>query len=344
MNDSEIEVRLRRAAAGWLADLREHLAAAVRAGRLPHAVLLLGPEGAGQAELACWLAGLLLCERTGPEPCGDCVGCHLFRAGTHPDCHWVGLEAEAAIIRVEQIRELTNMLATRSYRGRSRVAVIDPSDCMNMNSFNALLKTLEEPHEDTFLLLTASRRDRLPATIRSRCSCQPMPLPTPEQAVAWLQLQQPRDGWGRLLELAQGAPFLALSHAGSGLDELDAGMCRALEAGWESPLDVLGLADAWRADRPEIRLAWLELWLTDWLRQGALLGDAVNNNRRYRLPAGGDPTIMIAGYGLLDILREARGRVGGSLNIQLLFENLLVSLAEWMRIVTWHAHSNQPRN
>lgn len=343
MSATDLQAQLARAAAAWLADLRERLAEAVRTGRLPHAILLLGPEGAGQAELACWLAGLLLCERDARAACGDCVSCRLFLAGTHPDCHWVGIEADASAIRVEQIRDLAGSLETRSFRGHCKVVVIDPADSMNISSFNALLKTLEEPSEDTYLLLTASRRDRLPATIRSRCSCQRLPLPAPAQAVAWLQLQQPRDGWPRLLELAQGAPFLALDYASAGLEELDADMQKALGSPGKVPFDVLGLADAWRADRPEVRLAWLELWLTELLREAAGPSDAVNNNRRYRLPAGGDRTIISRGYRLLDALREARGRIGGSLNVQLLFENLLVDLAEWMRSNSWRAHSNQSR-
>ena len=174
VSDTEVQARLARVAVGWLADLRERLADAVRTGRLPHAVLLLGPEQAGQAELACWLAGLLLCERGGCAACGDCVSCRLFLAGTHPDCHWVGIEADASAIRVEQIRDLAASLETRSFRGHRKVVVIDPADPMNISSFNALLKTLEEPSENTYLLLTASRRDRLPATIRSlRCCAAP---------------------------------------------------------------------------------------------------------------------------------------------------------------------------
>lgn len=333
-----------RARVPWLAGMRARLAEALRQERLPHALLLIGQEGCGQAELAAWMAGLLLCNHAADGPCGNCADCALMLAGTHPDFHRVGIEAEATAIRVEQIRELAEVLGTRSYRGRRKVALIEPADDMNINSFNALLKTLEEPPDQTVLLLAATRADRLPATIRSRCSRQQLPLPVTGVALEWLSQQLPRDDWQRLLALAQGAPFLALDYAVAGLAELDADMAAVVTAGWKTPLDVVGMADAWRADRPELRLRWLELWLAGRLREVGLSSDGVNNNRRSGLPAALDPTMMAPGYRLLDRLREARRRVGGSLNLQLLIEDLLVDLAEWMRRGAWRARSNPSRN
>jgi len=340
----ELRSEWQQAGAPWLAGVRARLAEAVQQERLPHALLFIGQEGAGQAGLAAWTAGLLLCIAGGDEPCGNCADCALLLAGTHPDFHRVGIEEEATAIRVEQIRDLAEALGTRSYRGRRKVAMIDPADEMNINSFNALLKTLEEPPDQTMLLLTASRADRLPATIRSRCSRQQLPLPTSAAALEWLRRQRPRDDWERLLVLAQGAPFLALEHAAAGIADLDTDMDNTVAAGWQAPLDVVGLADSWRADRPELRLRWLELWLAGRLRMASVSSDAVNNNRRSGLPPGHDPTMMATGYRLLDRLREARRRAGGPLNLQLLLEDVLVDLAEWMRRGAWRARSNPSKN
>lgn len=69
--------------------MRRRLAAAVKAGRLPQALLLEGPEGVGKQRLALWLAQLLLCERGGEEPCSDCRGCKMANSLTHPDLHWL---------------------------------------------------------------------------------------------------------------------------------------------------------------------------------------------------------------------------------------------------------------
>ena len=322
----DIAGMLARAGAPWLAPVRERLASMRDAGKLPHALLLLGQEGAGQSELAIWLAARLLCERAGASACGSCGDCRLTLAGTHPDFQFVGISPDTTAIRIDQIRALSEVLSFRSYRGRSKVAVIDPADAMNINSFNALLKTLEEPTDNTFLVLAATRSDRLPATVVSRCARVRLPLPPASEALDWLSRTDPQKRWECLLPLAGGAPFLAVSYADAGLEELDAQMQAALDSARQGRFDVIANAAAWAADQPQARLFWLEAWLTSRLREAALPSDAVNNNRLPWLrAAGGDPMIR-AGYRLLDALREARQLVGGSLNTQLMFEGLLVSL------------------
>jgi len=322
---------LERAGAGWLAPLREQLATMLNQGRMPHALLLLGPAGAGQFELGIWLAALILCDRKGASACGECAGCKLFLAGTHPDFYRVGLEEDAAVIKVEQIRDLSASFSLKSYRGRSKLAIIDPADAMNINSFNALLKTLEEPSDNTFLILTASRSDRLPRTIVSRSARLRLPLPAPAEALAWLNRQRKHAGWERLLALANGAPFLAMQYREAGLEAIDAEMSETIEAAEQGrQLDIIATAASWSRDQPLARLFWLESWLTGRLREAALSSDLVNNNRLpwLRVPAR-EPMIR-AGYRLLDALREARILESGALNTQLLFEGLLISLTAFV--------------
>lgn len=318
---------LARAGVAWLAPLRERLAAMRSQDRLPHALLLLGQPGAGQYELGMWLAAYLLCDQQGASACGACTGCRLFLAGTHPDFYPVGIEPDKTVIRVEQIRDLSESFSLKSYRGRSKVALIDPADAMNINSFNALLKTLEEPSDNTYLILTASRSDRLPRTIVSRSARIRLPLPARGEALAWLDGRRNQAGWERLLALANGAPFLALQYADAGLDELDAAMQQTLDSADKGQLDIVATAAAWSRDQPEARLFWLEAWLTGRLREAALPGDADDNNRLPCLQTPAREPMIRAGYRLLDMLREARLLVGGALNTQLLFEGLLISLA-----------------
>src|SRR5262245_53680642 len=85
---------LARAAAPWLAEIRANLAAMQQNGRLAHALLLQGAPGAGQAEIAIWLAGRLLCDRPAEAPCRSCAACRLFAAGNHPDFRWIRVPEE----------------------------------------------------------------------------------------------------------------------------------------------------------------------------------------------------------------------------------------------------------
>ena len=318
---------LERAGVAWLGALRRQLTEQQAGGRLPHGILLTGAPGAGQAELGTWLAAAILCRGAGARPCGACADCRLFLAGNHPDYRHVGVLADKKEIGIDQVRALSEALSMRSYRGGAKVALLAPAEAMNVKSWNALLKTLEEPAPDTYLLLAASRVDRIPKTIMSRTMRLRLPLPAEAEALAWLQSRKAGREAASLLGLAYGSPFLAADYAGQGLGELQAEMEQAIDAATAGRLDVVGFAERSARDAPAVRLAWLESWLTQGLKAAAQGSDLVNNNRLPWLRPPGQDRKIRAGYGLLDQLREARRQVGGSLNTQLLFEGLSVSLA-----------------
>jgi DNA polymerase-3 subunit delta' len=321
---------LARAEAAWLAPLRQRLHRMLGQGRVPHGLLLVGQPGAGQAETGLWLAAELLCRGKGGGRCGQCADCRLFLAGNHPDFAWLRVTEGKKEIAIGQVRALSEQFALRSFRGGAKVALIDPAEAMNIHSFNALLKTLEEPAEDTYLVLATCRADRIPRTVVSRCTRLPVPLPGSEVALAWLGAAEARADWPALLALANGAPFLAAEYAQAGLADLDREMREAIEGAAKSAADLVGRAKAWAEDAPAARLLWLESWLAGELKSAGLSSDLVNNNRLPWLRGPGRDLKIRSGYRLLDRLREARRLAGGSLNLQLLFEGLLVSVAAFL--------------
>ena len=319
---------LDRARVPWLAPIRERLAALQSQGRLPHGLLLAGSPGAGQPEIAAWLGARLLCRSPAPGgACGTCADCRLLMAGNHPDFRWVGVLPDKKEIGIDQVRALSLSLAMRSYRGGAKVSILAPAEAMNAKAFNALLKTLEEPAPETYLMLAAGRIDRMPLTVASRCMRVRLPLPGDRDALDWLAAQTSREAWPALLELAGGAPFLAADHAQEGLGDLDGEMKSAISAATEGRLDVVAFAEACARNAPAARIAWLESWLARSLKEAAVPGDPANINRLPWLQPPVADTKIRAGYRLLDRLREARRQVGGPLNAQLLFEGLSVSLA-----------------
>ena len=318
--------RLGEAHSPWVEPAKTALLAAFRAGRLPHALLLHGAPRAGQSGLALWAAQVALCDTPQDAPCGRCASCELFLAGSHPDLRTVTVEDKATVIKVEQVRELCGALALTSYRGGRKVGVLDPADRMNINSFNALLKTLEEPSEDTLLVLAVTHVERLPRTIVSRCQRIRVPNPATRAAMEWLEREEPGEDWPLLLSLSGGAPLAALDLARAGVAELVEGMKSALSG---RRFDPLRLAQEWSRDRPAERLKWLEHWLESSIRAGLGQGsDAVNDNRQIHLPSSEASVNITAAFRLLDQTRESRTLLEGSLNTQLLFEDLLVGLAE----------------
>lgn len=154
----------------WHAEAWRRFADALARGQLAHGLLLHGEGGLHKRALARTMAAALLCSARGADgmACGQCRGCVLLRAGNHPDLVEV-MPVDSAQIKVDQIRELSERLSKRPQIAAVQVAVIEPAERMNVAAANALLKTLEEPAGDTYLILVSDRIGRLPATIRSRC-------------------------------------------------------------------------------------------------------------------------------------------------------------------------------
>ena len=125
--------------------------------RLPHALLVHGPQGWGAERVANALALDLM---------------HLdsdrdARAVAHPDLRW--LQPEEGVIRVDAIREIVDFLVQTPQAAGRKIAVIEDADRMNLNAANALLKSLEEPPPESFIALSTSAPEQLLPTVRSRC-------------------------------------------------------------------------------------------------------------------------------------------------------------------------------
>jgi len=161
-------------------------------GRLPHALLIRGPQGWGEVVFANWLAlRLLQLQPPVAQPVEDgqaAAGPPAVdipaRTMAHPDLRWV--QADGAVIKVDAIRMLAEFAIGTRQSAACKVAVIESAQLMNENSANALLKTLEEPPPDTHIILTSSQAGRLLPTVMSRC--QSVVLEADEtQAKAWLR-------------------------------------------------------------------------------------------------------------------------------------------------------------
>ena len=246
----------------WLAQTLQTTLATQRS----HALLVQGPRGVGQFELAIALAQGWLCEAADaskPRPCGLCAACKLVQAHSHPDMlvllpealreplGWAGGGADeegegtsgssssdksgkrkpSKDIRIDEVRLAITFAQTTSARGRGKVVVLHPVERMNMASANALLKTLEEPAGNSRLVLSTSAPEMLLPTIRSRCQIVPLGLPDVAAAAQWLHGQGVEQG-EVLLAATGGQPQEALQWSGEGISAaLWAGLPRQLARG-----------------------------------------------------------------------------------------------------------------
>lgn len=246
------------------------LRSAVRAGRVGHAYLFVGPAGVGRRTLALAFAQLLNCARPDGDACGECDACRKIARGSHPDVRVLdvargqyleapGKEHRGKEIPVDQVRALRQDAAYAPYEGRWKVYIVADAERMNHSSANSLLKILEEPPPRvTFILIAESSVALLP-TIVSRCQlirCSYVSTDQIEKALVDREGIEP-DRARVLAVLADGRLGRALEWARSE-ERLEARdrlleLLPALEAG--DPLQRLDAAEALARDAQEARKA-----------------------------------------------------------------------------------------
>jgi DNA polymerase III subunit gamma/tau len=147
--------------------VRRALENALTSGRVHHAFLFAGTRGVGKTTIARILAKCLNCETgVSAAPCGVCASCREIDAGRFPDL----IEVDAASrTKVDDTRDLLDNVQYAPARGRFKVYLIDEVHMLSAHSFNALLKTLEEPPPHVKFLLATTDPQKLPVTVLSRC-------------------------------------------------------------------------------------------------------------------------------------------------------------------------------
>ncbi|WP_337880613.1 DNA polymerase III subunit delta' [Rheinheimera sp.] len=192
----------------WLIPLCSQLIQLAARQQLPHALLLSGAKGTGKQALARQLARYLLCRQPAAEQaCGQCKSCLLVKAGHHPDLWTPAADQHTG---VDAIRQLTVFMQGAAQQGGKKVVILPDAEQMSEAAANALLKTLEEPPKDSFLLLLCAHPAQLLPTIRSRCQHWSLAPVFGADIQQWLAQHSSRPVPDFLLDYTGGAPLLAL--------------------------------------------------------------------------------------------------------------------------------------
>jgi len=196
----------------WLTPIFNRLVQANQAGRFAHGLLFTGSTGLGKFKLASQVAKYLLCsDPQATDACGQCHSCNLFDAQNHLDFHLLQSESNKAI-GIEVVRSLIDSLNERPHLGDSKVVVIKEAHLLTTAAANALLKTLEEPQGNSYLILLTRTHHQLMPTMYSRVQHTHIHTPTDDQLLAWLASQQVAVSDKGVLRQFQNSPLILLNY------------------------------------------------------------------------------------------------------------------------------------
>jgi len=211
----------------WFKPAFATLTKSYHADKMHHALLLVAPELSGKAEFAAKLSQSVLCDSNKEskllgEACNQCKSCHLFNSGSHPDLYYNDRELNKQgkvkqNISIKQIRLLTDKLSATAQMNGWRIGVIASVEKLSRGAFNALLKSLEEPGQQTLLILLVGQYYQVPQTIRSRCQKLMFDLNS-EPLIAWLveQTECDRETAENAIKHTENAPLAAKAFIESG--------------------------------------------------------------------------------------------------------------------------------
>lgn len=314
--------------------------------RIPNAYLFSGPHGVGKRLAADTFAGALVCDEAKKNergPCSVCNPCRKVLGGTHPDVFIVTPESEQKNIetdergkkakpsenlKIEQMRVLQAGLQYHPLEAGAKLAIIDEADKMTDASANSLLKILEEPPPATHFILISAKPMTILPTIRSRCmnlSFGPI-LDGPLAEKISEASGVPQKEAMRIARLSGGSLGLALSiepeFIGSVLGRFTVLQKKASSA------DIMETAEGWSHEEPKRARLILDI-VASWYRDIVLFyaigkESALINPEVANLPR--DITYERA-LAKLKFVSKVRGLMDASVNKQLMFEDLLFTLA-----------------
>lgn len=319
---------------------RDRLESMIARGRLAHALLFSGPEGVGKLQSAMTLAQIVMCLERDPREaraCDRCPSCLKVKQGLHADIHLLANTDRS--LKIEAVRNAMRDLQLRPMEGRAKVLIVDRAEKLTIQSQNALLKTLEEPPGDAYIILVSARAGTILPTVLSRCQ-RIFFVPVPKEEIARILREEknlePTQA-ALLAGMSQGSPdrartidvaeVLALRDRAAGLDlRLFPGRKRAVH-------EALTAAQELAEDRGDLAavLDALLAWLHDQvvLASGARAGDVTNVDRLTDLQG------LVEERGLRTVLERAHAVLYAkrrldlpyNLNPQMVGEQLCLALA-----------------
>ena len=313
--------------------LVEQLRRSAASGRSSHAYLFLGGAGAGKRLIANTFAKALQCEGE-KRPCDSCKSCHAFNHGNHPDVIYFQPLKNGKTYTIEDVREqLLETVDLKPFQYEKKIYIIEKADTLNIQSQNALLKTLEEPPAHAVFLLLAERAEAFLPTILSRVVVMKI-RPLSAETIADYLMQA-----GHLAEESHILSAYAQGRIGQALELVEDEGFREMRQDILGNLEVLPsmsegdaylLAKDLEGYKNDLRfLDIMELWYRDLLTAKSLReeGYLIQRDKKDAIfRAAKEPAALLAKKAAA--VRTARMRLAQNANFRLTMEVMLMDLKE----------------
>ena len=313
--------------------LVEQLRRSAASGRSSHAYLFLGGAGAGKRLIANTFAKALQCEGE-KRPCDSCKSCHAFNHGNHPDVIYFQPLKNGKTYTIEDVREqLLETVDLKPFQYEKKIYIIEKADTLNIQSQNALLKTLEEPPAHAVFLLLAERAEAFLPTILSRVVVMKI-RPLSAETIADYLMQA-----GHLAEESHILSAYAQGRIGQALELVEDEGFREMRQDILGKLEVLPsmsegdaylLAKDLEGYKNDLRfLDIMELWYRDLLTAKSLReeGYLIQRDKKDAIfRAAKEPAALLAKKAAA--VRTARMRLTQNANFRLTMEVMLMDLKE----------------
>lgn len=313
--------------------LVEQLRRSAASGRSSHAYLFLSGAGAGKRLIANTFAKALQCEGE-KRPCDSCKSCHAFNHGNHPDVIYFQPLKNGKTYTIEDVREqLLETVDLKPFQYEKKIYIIEKADTLNIQSQNALLKTLEEPPAHAVFLLLAERAEAFLPTILSRVVVMKI-RPLSAETIADYLMQA-----GHLAEESHILSAYAQGRIGQALELVEDEGFREMRQDILGKLEVLPsmsegdaylLAKDLEGYKNDLRfLDIMELWYRDLLTAKSLReeGYLIQRDKKDAIfRAAKEPAALLAKKAAA--VRTARMRLAQNANFRLTMEVMLMDLKE----------------
>tara|TARA_Y100000389_G_C17454776_1_gene517343 strand:+ start:1475 stop:2458 length:984 start_codon:yes stop_codon:yes gene_type:complete len=301
----------------WLKKFAEEWLKTISQNRSPHAVLLTGKKGVGKRAAASWISRLKLNIDSSTK-----VPVFPIIEFEHPDLHSISPIEDGKSIGIDQIRSLEKDLNLTSHGSYGKVAIIESANNMTVNAANGLLKLLEEPTNNTLLVLVSDVLGKLPATILSRCHQMNILIPPKDLSIKWLNDYETNASYTDALKISGGAPLSAID----AIEKIETtkNMLKDLQMLETKRVSAIEVSARWSKLEVNFVLNFMSQQVMQTIKE-KMIGN--NNSESYTDNSFLDRTQRRDLFCYLDNINQLSNKSAGSYNIQLTFDSLLIDWA-----------------